>query len=59
MIMKKIFSLIVTFLAIIFFGCAFDIVHVDQVPVEYEHASTNKQRYDNFTFTNAVYWKRH
>lgn len=45
--MNKIFSLLLALLAIITFsGCAFDIVHVDQVPVQYEQESTKKPSFE-------------
>ncbi len=39
---KKIFSLLSVFLALTCFGCAFDIVHIDQIPVQYEKINAQK-----------------
>ncbi|MCP3932817.1 MAG: hypothetical protein GY705_27405 [Bacteroidetes bacterium] len=41
--MEKIFSLLLSaFLAFTCFGCAFDIVHIDQVPVQYEKKNVQR-----------------
>lgn len=41
--MKNIFSLLLpAFLALACFGCAFDIVHIDQIPVQYEKKNAQK-----------------
>lgn len=40
------FFLLLAFSAITFSGCAFDIVHIDQVPVQYEYTSTEKPSFE-------------
>ena len=41
--MKKIFSLLLTvFLSLTCLGCAFDVIHIDQIPVQYEKVNGQK-----------------
>ncbi len=45
--MNKICSLLLSvFLTFTFSGCAFDIVHIDQVPVQYENASAKEPSFE-------------
>jgi hypothetical protein len=44
--MKKTVSLLATFFFITFCGCAFDIVHITQIPVQYENATTQKSSFE-------------
>lgn len=50
--MNKPCSLLLIFFTIIFSGCAFDIVHIDQVPVQYENEKIQKS---SFKLTNKVH----
>jgi len=44
--MKEIFSLLLSmFLALTCFGCAFDIVHIDQIPVQYKNVNIQKRSF--------------
>ena len=45
--MNKIFSLLLSvFFTIAFYGCPFDMVHIDQTPVQYKNTSTKKSGFE-------------